>query len=82
MSQKKFTRLEGCRIKCMRLTFETIMLIYQSKANLDEKILFGNIFHLVNSEIMEMLEKDLFGNKIPHSIMVHDLQAIEIKIYF
>ena len=43
---KNFTRLAGCEIKSMRPIFKTKLLIYQSKANLDEKILFGNITHL------------------------------------
>ena len=45
VSQKKFTRLAGCEIKNMRLIFINEMSIYQSKANLDEKILFGEITH-------------------------------------
>ena len=46
VNQKKFWRLAGCGIKSMRPIFKTEMLIYQSKANLDEKILFGNITYL------------------------------------
>ena len=45
VEQKKFTRLTGCEIKCMRPIFKTEMLIYQSKANLDKKILLGKITH-------------------------------------
>ena len=36
---KKFTHLEGFGVKGMRLIFKTKMLICQSKANLDVKIL-------------------------------------------
>ena len=39
------------------------MFIYQSKVNLDKKILFGSIPHLTGPEIMKMLVKDMFGNK-------------------
>ena len=42
--------------------FKTKMLIYQSKANLDVKILFGNITDLIGPEIMKMPEKGLLGN--------------------
>ena len=44
--QKKFRLLEGCGIKSMRPIFKTKVIIYHSKANLDEKILFGKIKHL------------------------------------
>ena len=47
----------------MRPIFETKLLIYQSKANLDVKILFGNITHLIDLEIWEILEKGLFGDQ-------------------
>ena len=39
------------------------MFIYQSKVNLDEKILFGSIPHLTDPEIRKMLVKAMFGNK-------------------
>ena len=66
----------------MRLILETKILIYQSKANLDVKISFDNITHLIDPEIRKMLEKVFLGTKIPHSILVNDLLAIEIKIHF
>ena len=47
----------------MRPMFKTEMLIYHSKANLDEKILFGSILHLTNPEIRKMLVKGMFGNR-------------------
>ena len=40
-SKKECRRLEGCGVKSVRPIFKTEMLIYQSKVNLDEKILFG-----------------------------------------
>ena len=43
--------------------FKTKVLIYQSKVNLDEKILFGSIPHLRDPEIRKMLVKGMFGNK-------------------
>ena len=54
---------------------------YQIKANLDEKILFGEITHHLYPEIRKMLVNGSFGNE-PHSILVHGLLAIEIKILF
>ena len=57
----------------MQPIFETKMLIYQSKANLDVKTLFGNITHPIDPEITKMLERVCMGIKIPHSILVHDL---------
>ena len=46
VSQKKFTRLVGCEIKSMCPIVKTKISIYQSTANLDEKILFGKIARL------------------------------------
>ena len=40
--------------------FNIKMLIFQSKANLNEKILFGTITHLVDSEIRKMLVRGMF----------------------
>ena len=61
--RKKFTRLVGCGIKSMGPIFKTEMLIYQSKANLDENILFANITHHSDPEIRKMLVRVMFGNK-------------------
>ena len=47
---KKLTRLAGCRIKRTRSIFEIEMLIYQSKANKDMKILLGKIAHHLYTE--------------------------------
>ena len=62
MGQKKFARLEGCEIKSMRPIFKTEMIIYQSKANLDEKILFGKIIYLLDPESRKMLVRNMSGN--------------------
>ena len=51
VSQNKFMRLERYGIENMWLMFKTKMLIFQSKANLDVRILFGNITHLIGPEI-------------------------------
>ena len=82
MSQKKFTRLASCAIKGMKPILKTEMLIYQSKAKLAEKILLGKIIHYLDPEIRKMLVNGKFGNEDPHSILVHDLLAIELKFYF
>ena len=47
----------------MRQIFKTNMLIYQSKANLVEKMLFGNMTHLKGPEIRKMVERALYGNQ-------------------
>ena len=56
-------RLGGCGIKILALKFETEMLIYHLKADLNVKILFSNFTHYIDSEIWENPEKSLFGNK-------------------
>ena len=66
----------------MRPVFKTEMLIYQSKANLDEKILFDKSTHHLDPEIRKMLVNGMLWNKVPHSILVHDLPSIEIRILF
>ena len=43
---KKFGCLGGYGMKSMWVIFKTNMLTYQSKANLDEKILFGKFTQL------------------------------------
>ena len=58
------------------------ILIYHSKTNLDEKILFGNIPNLIDPEIRKMLVKVMLGNNFSHSILVHDLPSIEIRVYY
>ena len=75
-------RLEGCAIKSMWQIFKSKLLIFQSKANLDVKILFGNITQLIDPSIRKMLERVCLGKRIPNSILVQDLLTIEIKVYF
>ena len=53
----------GCGIKCSELIVKAKMLIYQSKANLDANILFGNINQLIDPEIRKMMERSLYGNQ-------------------
>lgn len=50
--------------------FKTEMLSCQLKANLDVRILIGN---LIDSEGGTILERGLYGNKILRSILVHGL---------
>ena len=64
----------------MKPGFKTEMLIYQSKANLDGKFLFGKFNrHL---DFGKCWETASLGTRIPNSILVHDLLAIETKILF
>ena len=62
-SQKKFMRLAGYGMKNMRLILKIEMLIYQSKANLEKKILFGKITHGFDPEIWKMLGRGIFRIK-------------------
>ena len=71
-NQKKFTRLAGCDLKSRRPIFKTESLIYQLKANLHEKILFGKITHHFGQEIRKMLVRGMFGNKINRKRKGHD----------
>ena len=63
VSQKKFSRLVSYGEKSMRPIFKSKMLIYQSKANLDEKMLFGKIIHHLDPKIRKVLVRGMFGNK-------------------
>ena len=47
----------------MRSISKTEMLIFQSVANLDGKILYGNITHLKDPTIRKMLGRGLNGNQ-------------------
>ena len=55
----------------MRQIFKPKMLIYQSKAILYGKTLFG-IFHISEGFVLEL--------NIPCSVLVHDLCGIEVQI--
>ena len=55
------------------------MLIYQSKVNLGENILFGNMPHLIDPEIRKMPVNGMLETKVLNSILVHDLPSIEIQ---
>ena len=48
----------------MVLIFQTELLIYQSKASLDKKILFDKITHHLDLEISKMPVRGLYGNRI------------------
>ena len=56
----------GCESKSMWPIFKTKMLIYQSKANLDEKILFVNTTHFWDPTIRKMPARGLYGNQKFH----------------
>ena len=43
--------------------FKSKMLIFQSKDNLDEKILFDKITHHLDPEIRKILVRGKFGNE-------------------
>ena len=58
------------------IIIQTKMLIFTSKANLDEKTLFGKITHHLDQEIRK---KAYLESRIPNSILIHDVLAFEIK---
>ena len=72
----------------MRLVLKTKLLIYQSNANLDVKILFVKVTNLLDTELRETLMRSWYGNEhstivtivtmIPRSILVHDLLSVEL----
>ena len=72
----------GYEIKSMRPIFKTAMLVYQSKASLDEKFLFGKITRHLEPEIRKCRKGACLGARIPHSILVHNFLTIEVKILF
>ena len=71
-------------MKRIRPIAKTKIPVYQSKANLDVKILFGYIIRLIDPELRIMLDRKevCMGTKIPHFILVHVLPSIEIEIHF
>ena len=61
--------------------FKTNMLLYQPKAKLDVKRLFGKIAHLQDPTISKIPVRSLYRNREnPRSILVHDLCGIEVYI--
>ena len=56
----------GSYVRGMGPIFKTELLIYLSKANLDEKILFDKITHYLDPGIRKMLVRNLYGNRIFH----------------
>ena len=63
VNHKKLTTLASFEIASMQPIFKIKMLFYQSKANLDEKILFGKVTHYLNSEIKKKLVRVLYRNE-------------------
>ena len=62
----------------MWTNLKTEMLIYQSKANADEKVLFGKITHILDPEIRKMLETEVLERGFHIPFLVRDLLDIEI----
>ena len=82
MSQKKVYSFRGYEIKGMRPIFKTEMLIYQSKANLDETGLFSKITRHLDLGIRTMLVRGMFEKRIPYPILGLNLLAVEAEILF
>ena len=67
----------------MWLMFKTEMLMYQSKANLDVKFLFGKITHLSDPKIRRMPLRSLYENQefhVPFWSMLH--LALKFELIF
>ena len=75
-----FTRLAGCGVKSMPPIFETEMLIDHPKATLDEKILFGNIPHLIDQKLGKCWYAWEQKFKIPFWPMIYLL--LKFDLYF
>ena len=60
---KRFMRLAVYGIRSVYVIFKIKLLIYQSKANLDVKILFGKITHYLDPEIKKILVRGMLGNE-------------------
>ena len=56
-------RLAGCEINSTRPILRNEMLFYQSKENIDQKILFREITHYLDPETKKMVEMRVFGKK-------------------
>ena len=59
------------------------MLIFQSKANLDEKFLFGKIAHHLNPEIRQMPMKEFYGNRkfhVPYWSMIYVVLKLTLPV--
>ena len=72
----------GYGIKCMWQIFENKMLIYQSKATLDVRILFGKITYLKIPKIRKLSARNMYGSENSTVHLVEDSLAIAIKILF
>ena len=72
----------GCEMEILRPIFKTEMLVFQSKPNLEENIFMVKSFNQFDLEIRIILVRTCLGTRIPNSIPVHHLLAIEIKILF
>ena len=71
------TRLAGYGIKSMWPIFKTEMLIFQSKANFNEK----SLFTIWTKKLGKRWQEACLGRtRIPHSILAHDF-FVHIKYY-
>ena len=63
VNQRKVYAFDRLWNKKQVASIKTEMLIFQSKANLDKKILFGKITHLKDPTIKRMSVRGLYGNR-------------------
>ena len=69
-------------VNSLRAVFLLLHAGYQSKANLDEKILFGKSLIIRTRRLEKCLEGECIGTRIPHSILNQEFLATAIKIRF
>ena len=62
MSQKKIRHMIGCGINSMQAIFKPYMIIYQTKASSDVKIVIGKITYYFEPDVRKMLVRKLHGN--------------------
>ena len=56
-------RFAGCKIKSTRLIFKTVMLMYKSKANIDEKNFVWQYHSSFRPKVRKLLVRGMLGNE-------------------
>ena len=69
---KKLAHMADCAIEFKRSIFKIEMLIYQSKANLDEKLFFKSLNFLIRN-FEEYWLGVCMETRIPRAILVRDI---------
>ena len=78
--QKKLTCLAGYGMKIMWLIFKTKIFLCQSKASLDDKIMFWKSLIFRTQKFGKFLERGLYGNResyFPFWSIIYSLLAVK-----